>query len=128
MFGGQNAAAMTSRSKERSSAAVAQTQPASRTRLVPAPTRPRAGRATSIVAFIRHPSTLFQPVSLPNLVVAQRFVLRSARGSLFACRPEHGHDIFDRDNEEQVVRFKIDRNSVLRMKQDLIVFTDREIL
>lgn len=40
---------------------------------------------------------------------------------------EDGDDVFDRDHEQYVVGFEVDRNGVLGMEQDLVVLADREI-
>ena len=39
-----------------------------------------------------------------------------------------GYDIFDRNNVQQIVRFKVDGDRVLGMKQHLVVFADRKIV
>lgn len=41
--------------------------------------------------------------------------------------PKNGDDVFDRDDKQQIVGLKIDRDRVLGMEQDLVVFVDRKI-
>jgi hypothetical protein len=43
-------------------------------------------------------------------------------------RPKHSDNVLDRNDVQQIVRFEIDWDCFFRMKQDLVVFTNREII
>ena len=86
----------------------------------------RAKRSSA--SFTRGPSSIvLEAVGLGNLIVAQRVPIFPL-GGLGSRRPKDGHNIVDGNDKEQIIRLEIDRNRVLRVEEDFVVFPNGKIL